>query len=142
VRVSKAAPWVLVAVALAACHQQPPAAKLAKQAEPVGSWLATLQMTAERWSANSVPTHFARDTTAAAKKEIEAAAEAARTSDAPPGVREPLRRLLAESHIAARALGDALERGDRRAAPALAARFHTLADRFDAWKQSATGGES
>ena len=138
----KAVPWLFVAVVFSACHQQPPAAKLAGQAKPVGSWLATLQMTAEAWTANSVPTHFARDTVAAAKKAIEKSADGARSSDAAPAVREPLRRLLDESQ---RAIGDfaaAIERGDRRAAPAQAARFHALAERFDAWERTATGGAS
>jgi len=128
-------------VALVGCHRQPPAVRLAEQAEPVGSWLATLQMTAEAWTANSVPTHFARDTVEAAKKEIEKAAGAARSSAAPRAVRDPLRSLLAESQRTTQELRAALERGDRRAAPALAARFRALADRLDAWEKRAAAGE-
>ncbi len=120
-----------------ACVSQSPAQKLVKDAEPVGSWLATLQMTAEKWSVNSVPAHFARDTAKAASKQLEKAAAAADESPAPPALREPLRRLIAESRAAAGDFQRVVAAGDRRRAGAAAARFHALGDAFDQWKQAA-----
>jgi len=120
-----------------ACVSQSPAQKLVKDVEPTGSWLATLQMTAEKWSANSVPAHFARDTTKAAAKQLEKAAATADESPAPRALREPLRRLIAESRTAARDFQRVVAAGDRRRAGAVAARFHALGDAFDKWKQAA-----
>src|SRR4051794_7188134 len=136
-----AAVLVCVAIASGACSHQPPAAELGDQVKPIGSWLATLQMTSEAWSANSVPAHFARDTVEAAKAAMVKAASAAERSDAPPEVREPLRRLLADALRAARELAGALAHEDRRAAPLFAARFHALAARFDTWERQASGGQ-
>ena len=128
--------WAFV-VPFAACTAKTPAEKLVAAAEPVGSWLATLQMTAEKWGANSVPAHFARDTAKAAAKQLEKAAATADESPAPAAMREPLRRLLAESRAATRDFQRAVRVGDRAAAAAAASRFHALGDAFDKWKQAA-----
>ena len=120
-----------------ACGSQPPVQKLAKDAAPVGSWLATLQMTAEKWGANSVPAHFARDTAKAADKQLEKAASTADESPAPPAVRESLRRLIAQSRAATRDFRRSIAAGDRRAAAVAASRFHALGDAFDEWQQAA-----
>ena len=126
-----------LAVPFTACTAKTPAEKLVAAAEPVGSWLATLRMTAEKWGANSVPAHFARDTAKAADKQLEKAAATADESPAPAALREPLRRLLAESRAATRDFRRAVRVGDRGAAVAAASRFHALGDAFDEWKQSA-----
>lgn len=120
-----------------ACGSQPPAQQLAKDADPVGSWIATLQMTAEKWGANSVPAHFARDTAKSAAKQLEKAAKTADESPAPPSLREPLRRLIAQSRAATSDFQRVVAAGDRRGAAASAARFQALGDAFDQWKQSA-----
>jgi hypothetical protein len=120
-----------------ACSSQPPGQQLAKDAEPVGSWLATLQMTAEKWSDNSVPAHFARDTVKAAAKQLEKAAVTAEESPAPPALRDPLRRLIAQSQVATADFQRVVAAGDRRRAGPAAARFQALDDAFEQWKQSA-----
>jgi hypothetical protein len=137
----KAAP-PLLALLLVACSSQSPTEKLAKTADPVGSWLATLQMTAEAWSENRVPTHFAQDTATAADKKLAKIAKEAAKSPAAPAVREPLRRLVDDAETATHALEALLDRGDRHAARAAAARLQALGDRFDAWKQSVEGPSS
>lgn len=119
------------------CGSQPPVQKLVKDLQPVGSWLATLQMTAEKWGTNSVPAHFARDTAKAADKQLERAAATADESPTPTALREPLRRLIAESRAAAGDFQRVVAAGDRRRAGAAATRFHALSDAFDKWKQAA-----
>lgn len=127
----------MLSILAVACGAQPPAQQLAKDAEPVGSWIATLQMTAEKWGSNSVPAHFARDTAKSAVKQLEKAATTAGESPAPPAVRDPLRRLIAQSRAATGDFQRLLAAGDRRRAGAAAARFHALGDAFDQWQQAA-----
>ena len=76
------------------------------------SWTATLQMTAEKWVANSVPERFVRATCDSAQKALQQASKQA--SDA--GTRKKLDKALA----AAAKLSDAAERGDRKAAQQIA----------------------
>jgi hypothetical protein len=120
-----------------ACGTQPPVQKLAKDAEPVGSWIATLQMTAEKWGSNSVPAHFARDTVKSAAKQLEKAATTADESPAPPAVRDPLRQLITQSRAATSDFQRVIAAGDRRRASDAAARFQALGDAFDHWQQTA-----
>jgi hypothetical protein len=79
-----------------------------KPDETAASWSATLQMTAEKWAANSVPARFVRTTCDSAQKALE---KAAKQSDAP-----RIKTALA----AAAKLRDAAERGDREAAKRVA----------------------
>ena len=63
--------WAALAgLCLSACGDGGPTARLVKQAEPLRSWFATLEMTAERWGANSVPRRFALAVGKAAEKEL------------------------------------------------------------------------
>jgi hypothetical protein len=130
----------LVPLLLCGCSHASPAASLADDTQRIGSWLATLQLAAEAWGGNRVPAHYVHDTIDVAREAIERAAEAAQGSAIPAATRVPLRRLLAEAHVACRALDDAVTRGDRAAGSALAARFGALHERFAAWQQQAAGG--
>ena len=56
---------ILAIVLIAACSHRTP------DPQTVASWAATLQMTAESWLNNSVPSSFARSTIDAAMKSFE-----------------------------------------------------------------------
>ena len=86
---------VLLALLLAACGGEKPD-------EAAKSWRATLQMTAEKWADNSVPARFVRSTCDSAQKALEKNPDAATVV------------------AAAAKLKDAVERGDRNAARAVA----------------------
>ena len=100
-RAASAAATVALLLLLAACGG-------GKPDQVASSWSATLQMTAEKWAANSVPSRFVRATCDSAQKALE---KAAKTSDQP-----RIRSALA----AAARLRDAAERGDRAAARRIA----------------------
>ena len=68
-------------------------------------------------------------------------ADAAASSPAPAAVIQPLRQLVADARSACGDHRDNLERGDRAAAAADAARFHRLAERFDGWQRQVEGDE-
>lgn len=101
----RAVSCALVALLLAACGGEKPddAAK---------SWNATLQMTAEKWAANSVPARFVGTTCDAAQKALEKAAKGPDAESARPRLQKAL--------AAAGKLKDAAERGDRGAARRIA----------------------
>ena len=89
---------------IAACSQKPE-----QQLQEAASWSATLQLTAEKWLDNSVPSSFVRSTVDAAMKSVE------KTSTKSPAID----KLIAAS-------GDfrhAIETNDRHAVAACAARF-------------------
>ena len=124
---------ILVLFLTLACQSKSPEEKLLKAVQPVGSWLASLEMTGQKWNANSVPASFVRTTTAAAQKTMEKASEEASKSNARPGLRDPLRSLLAEAVDSAKNLSHAVDAGDRatvarevRRLADLRARFETL----------------
>jgi hypothetical protein len=123
---------VLAAVALLACQQKPPEEELLKKLEPVGSWLATLQMLGQKWNANSVPTSFVKTTLSAAGKEFEKAAEETAKSKARPAVRDPLRQLVAEAQAASADLRHAVEAADRPGVARQVGRLAALHQRFEA----------
>jgi len=123
---------VLAAVALLACQQKSPEEELLKKVEPVGSWLATLQMLGEKWNANSVPTSFVKTTLSAAGKEFEKAAEEAAKSRARTAVRDPLRQLVAEAQAASADLRRAVEADDHPGVVRQAGRLAALHQRFEA----------
>jgi hypothetical protein len=76
------------------------------------SWTATLQMTAEKWAANSVPARFVGATCDAAQKALKEASK--QPSD------DATRKKLDQALAAAGKLSDAAERGDRKAAQQIA----------------------
>lgn len=128
---------VLLLLFVLACQPKTPEEQLLKAVQPVGSWIASLEMTGRKWNANSVPASFVRTTTAAARKEIEKAAEAAAKSNARPGLRDPVRKLLAEADDAGAGLVLAVDRGDRSGVAREVDRFAALHARFEALAKGA-----
>lgn len=126
----------VAAALLAACRHQTPEQDLLDKADPAGSWIATLQMTGEKWIANSVPTSFVKTTWQAAREDLQQTTEDAADSKAPPQVRDPFLRLIAETRAAGFGLLQAAEAGDRSAASRQAARLAGLKKQLEAWKKS------
>ncbi|HEX3125843.1 MAG TPA: hypothetical protein VH394_00790 [Thermoanaerobaculia bacterium] len=116
---------------LTGCQSKTPEEELVKAVQPVGSWLASLEMTGRQWSANSVPASFVRSATKSADKEIEKASEAAEKSTARPGLRDPIRALLAEAKDAGDSLRRAVDQGDRAGVAREVGRLGALHQRFD-----------
>src|SRR6185436_10386139 len=130
---------LLAAVTLLACQSEPPEKALWKKVQPVGSWLATLEMLGQKWEANSVPASFVRTTTSSAGDAFSTAAEEAAKSPARPEVRDPLRQLVAEAGAASDGLWHAVEANDRQAVAREVGRLAGLEARFEAL-QKASGG--
>jgi hypothetical protein len=122
----------LLLLILASCQSKTPEEQLLKAVQPVSSWMASLEMTGQKWNANSVPASFVRTTTAAARKEIEKAAEEAEKSSARPGLRDPIRKLLAEAKDASARLLLSVDQGDRPGVAREVGRFAVLHARFEA----------
>src|SRR5581483_6385852 len=92
-------PFVRTALAVAAglclaCSSQSPEEKLLDTAQTATSWVATLRMTGEQWTANSVPTSFVETTVEAAREDLKKEADDAASSKAPPEVRDPFRQAV------------------------------------------------
>jgi hypothetical protein len=128
---------ILVAAALlAACRHPTPEQELLDKADPAGSWMATLQMTGEKWIANSVPTSFVKTTWQAARENLQQAAQDAAQSKARPEVRDPLRQLIAETRAAGFSLLQATKVNNRPEAARQASRLAGLRKQFETWKKS------
>jgi outer membrane murein-binding lipoprotein Lpp len=128
---------LLLSLLLTGCQSKSPEEQLLKAVQPVGSWVASLEMTGRKWNANSVPASFVRTTTAAARKEIEKAAEEAGKSNARPGLRDPIRNLLAEADDAGAGLVHAVDQGDRAGVAREVGRLAALHARFEALAKGA-----
>ena len=127
---------ILVAAALfVACRHPSPEQDLADKADPAASWISALQMAGETWIANSVPTSFVKTTWQAAREDLQQAAQDAAESKARPEVRDPLRRLIAETRAAGFSLLQAAEANDRPGAAREARRLAGLRRQFEAWKK-------
>jgi hypothetical protein len=119
--------WIIAIFTLfVSCGHQTPEQELIQKVEPVGSWLAALQMTGEKWAANSVPKAFVRTSVEAARGPFADAAQAAAESSARPAVRDPLRRLIAEGAAESDRLRRAAAADDRKAAGPVIARLAAL----------------
>src|SRR3954447_868293 len=121
---------------LASCRHKSPEQELLDKADSAGSWIATLQMTGEKWIANSVPTSFVKTTWQSAREDLEQTAQDAAQSKARPAVRESLRDLISETRAAGSSLRQAAEANDRPGAQLQAGRLAALRQRFEAWKKS------
>lgn len=123
---------ILAAALLLACQKKSPEEDLLHKVEPVGSWLASLQMAGEKWAANSLPSSFLRSSLEAARKEFDKADEEAAKSKARAEVTAPLRKLLVEAEAATTALERGIEAGHRDEVARQASRFAGLRARFEA----------
>jgi hypothetical protein len=130
--------WAILVAAIlcAACRHQSPEQDLLDKADPAGSWIATLQMTGEKWTANSVPTSFVKTTWQAAREDLQQAAQDAAQSKARPEVRDSLRQLISETRAAGFSLLQATEVNNRPEAARQAGRLAALGKQFEAWKKS------
>ena len=136
--VKMAVAWA--AAVLLACQPKSPEQDLMKKVEPVGSWLASLEMTGQKWAANSVPTSFVRNITSAARKQLDKAAAEAGQSTARPTLRDPLRKILAEAQTANAGLRQAVAANDRHQLAQEVARLAGLHARFEALQKAEEGG--
>ena len=123
---------ILAAALLFACQKKSPEEELLHKVEPVGSWLASLQMAGEKWAANSLPSSFLKASLKAARKEFETADEEAAKSKARPEVAAPLRKLLAEAEAATTGLERGIEAGHREEVARQARQLAGLRARFEA----------
>jgi len=130
----------LAAAALLACQPKPPEEDLLKKVEPVGSWLASLEMAGQKWGANSVPTSFVRSMASVAGKQLEKAVQETARSKARPEVRLPLQRVIAEAGAANAGLRQAVAANDRRRLAREVGRLGGLRARFEALRKAGEGG--
>lgn len=122
---------ILAGSFLLACQKKPPEEELLQKVEPVGSWLASLEMLGRKWAANSIPSSFAQNTLSAARKALDQAAEETAKSEARPGVRAPLGQLVSEAQAACGVLEHGIEAGDRGAVARETGRLAELHKRFE-----------
>jgi len=129
---------ILVFAALA-CQHKTPDQELLDKADPVGSWIATLQMAGEKWLANSVPTSFVKTTCEAADEDLDQAAGETAKSQAGPAVRDPLRQLISQARAAGKGLRRAAVANDRPGAAQEVRRLAGLRSGFAALKRRQKG---
>jgi hypothetical protein len=137
--ISQGSPRVGIALALAAslllaCSASSPEEKLLDAAKPAVSWVATLRMTGEQWSANSIPAAFVKATVDEARNDLAKVVDEAGKSPARPEVKLPLQRLLHEARAAGFGLGRAVEAGDRPGVARQVGRLAALQGELAAWQ--------
>lgn len=120
---------------LLACQSKSPEEDLLHQADPAGSWIATLRFTGEQWNANNVPASFVETTVDAARDELARMAAAAGKSKARPAVRLPFQRLVTAARSAGAALARAVEAGNRPEVARQVGRLAALQGELAAWRQ-------
>ena len=108
---------------VAACGHKTPEQKLLDTIDPADSWIATLQLTGEKWLTNSVPTKFVRTTVDSAKKDLEKVGKTLDQSDAPRPMIETARHQLEVATAAAGDISQAVQDNDRRTVAISVRRF-------------------
>jgi hypothetical protein len=108
---------------IAACSHKTSDQKLLEAAEPAASWIATLQMTAEKWLGNSVPSLFVRATVDAANAAFDKTGKAVAQSEARQELRDAIKRQLEIAQAASRDFKQAVGKNDRRLVAICAQRF-------------------
>ena len=103
--------FIVAILLIAACGKKPD-----QELQEVASWSATLQLTAEKWLNNSVPSSFARATIDAGTKSFDQAEKDF-------AQKSPVRTQLDNLKAASGDFKQAIETNDRRAAAACARRF-------------------
>jgi hypothetical protein len=126
---------ILILAALWGCSSKSPEEELLDAAKPLGSWVATLQWTAEAWTANRVPTSFARNVVDAAKDNLRKTAEATAKAPAGKDQKAPFLAGIREAQAAAAGLLRAVERADRAAVTSQAKRLADLGKRVEALRR-------
>lgn len=123
---------VALALALltAGCGQSPDE-KLKKDVEASVSWVATLQMAAEKWLSNSVPTRFVRATIGSAQKDFAKTKKTLEQSKASPDLRRTIRQQIEIADGAAAKLRAAIESGDRETAGIAVSQFAAAHDALE-----------
>lgn len=115
---------LFLAIALiAACSHKSEDEKLLDAADPAASWSATLQLAAEKWLGNSVPSSFARATIDAAGKAFDKTGKQVAQSQGSQKLRDAIKVQLDNVQAAAGDFKQAIEKNDRRAVAACAHRF-------------------
>lgn len=108
---------------IAACSHKTPDQKLLAAAEPAASWIATLQMAAEKWLGNSVPSRFVRATVDAANAAFDKTGKEIAQSDARQELRQAIKRQLEVAQAASGDFKQAVVKNDRRVVANCAQRF-------------------
>lgn len=127
----------LATSALLACQSKSPEEEILQQAQPAGSWIATLRFAGEQWIANRVPASFVGNTVDAARDELGKEIQEASKSKARPELRAPLQRLMTETRSAGTGLSRAVDVGDRPGAARQVARLATIQQELAAWRKGA-----
>lgn len=126
---------VLAAVALLGCSSKSPDEELLDATRPLGSWVATLQWTAEAWTANRVPTSFVRNIVDSARDNLDKTREATAKAPVEPGQRAPFASAIAEARAAGSGLLQAVERADHAGVMRQAGRLAALGKRIEALRR-------
>ncbi|MFL6197154.1 MAG: hypothetical protein ACJ75H_23410 [Thermoanaerobaculia bacterium] len=126
---------ILTALALLGCSSKSPDEELLDATRPLGSWVATLQWTAEAWTANRVPTSFVRNVVDSARDSLDKTREATAKAPIGPGERAPFAVAIAEARAAGSGLLQAVERADRAGAMRQAGRLAGLKKRIEALRR-------
>ena len=108
---------------IVACSHKTPDQKLLEAAEPAASWIATLQMTAEKWLGNSVPSVFVRATVDAANAAFDKTGKTVAQSEARRELREAIKRQLEIAQAASADFMQGVGKIDRRLVAICARRF-------------------
>jgi hypothetical protein len=127
----------LATSALLGCQSKSPEEEILQQAQPAGSWIATLRFAGEQWIANRVPASFVESTAEAASDELDKAVQEAGKSPVRPEIRLPLQRLMTDTRSAGAGLERAVDAGDRPGAARQVARLATLQQELAAWRKGA-----
>jgi hypothetical protein len=125
----------LAASALLACQSKPPEEDLLQQAQPAGSWIATLRLSGEQWIANRVPASFVENTADAARDELGKVVQAAGKSKVRPELRLALQRLMTDARSAGTGLSRAVDAGDRPGVARQVGRLATIQQELAAWRK-------
>jgi len=115
--------YFFFAIALLACSHKTADQQLIDAADPAASWMATLQLTGEKWLDNSVPSSFVRATIGAAQKAFDKTSGTIAQSQARKELRDEIKRELETARAAAGDLQQAIEKNDRRTATGAVRRF-------------------
>jgi hypothetical protein len=105
---------IVTCLALLGCSRGSAERQLLDDTSAAADWVPALQMTAEKWAANSVPRRFVLSAAEAAAKELNSTLETIRRSEADAELRRRLERDFREAAGIASVLQAAAKNGDPR----------------------------